>query len=122
MKIFVIGLCIGLLLGNFIGIVFMGLMVAASNEDRRREYSEPLVIETRTFDFEEIKSQVPISRYMFEKLGEDEAKNLYARKMTNGFGDFLYERFDDFVEVEKMPGYVTDSMLYTGIIRIGRKG
>ena len=39
MKIFVIGLCIGLLLGNFIGIVLMGLMVAASNEDRSREYN-----------------------------------------------------------------------------------
>lgn len=121
MKLLIIGLCIGLFVGNLFGMFLMGLMVAASNEDRRREYSEPLVIETRTFDFEEIKSQVPISRYMLEKLGEDEAKNLYARKMTNGVGDFLYERFDDFVEVEKMPGYETDSMLYTGIIRIGRK-
>lgn len=37
MKIFVIGLCIGLLLGNFIGVVLMGLMVAASNEDRSRD-------------------------------------------------------------------------------------
>lgn len=37
MKIFVIGLCIGLFIGNILGVVLMGLMVAASNEDHSRD-------------------------------------------------------------------------------------
>ena len=33
----VIGLCIGFIAGNIVGVVLMAFMVAASNEDRRRE-------------------------------------------------------------------------------------
>lgn len=37
MKLFIFGLLIGLFIGTMTGIVLMALMVAASNEDRRRE-------------------------------------------------------------------------------------
>lgn len=37
MWMLVIGLCIGFIVGNNVGVVLMALMVAASNEDRRRE-------------------------------------------------------------------------------------
>ena len=37
MWMLVIGLCIGFVVGNIVGVVLMALMVAASNEDRRRE-------------------------------------------------------------------------------------
>ena len=36
----VIGLCIGFLIGNIVGVVLMALMVAASKEDKRREDSD----------------------------------------------------------------------------------
>lgn len=42
MKLLIIGLCIGLFVGNLFGMFLMGLMVAASNEDRRREYNDLL--------------------------------------------------------------------------------
>lgn len=38
----VIGLCIGFIVGNLVGVVLMGCMVAASREDRAREYNELL--------------------------------------------------------------------------------
>lgn len=38
----VIGLCIGFVVGNIVGVVLMGCMVAASREDRAREYNELL--------------------------------------------------------------------------------
>ena len=37
MWMLVIGLCIGFIAGNILGVVLMALMLAASNEDRRRE-------------------------------------------------------------------------------------
>ena len=40
MKLFIFGLLIGLFIGTMTGIVLMALMVAASNEDRRRENEE----------------------------------------------------------------------------------
>ena len=40
MKLIIIGLCIGFILGNIVGVVLMGLMVAASNEDRSRELNK----------------------------------------------------------------------------------
>lgn len=37
MWMLVIGLCIGFIAGNIVGVILMAFMVAASNEDRRRE-------------------------------------------------------------------------------------
>ena len=37
MWMLVIGLCIGFIAGNIVGVVLMALIVATSNEDRRRE-------------------------------------------------------------------------------------
>ena len=39
---FVVGLCIGYILGNIVGVVLTALMVASSNEERRREYEDDL--------------------------------------------------------------------------------
>ena len=42
MKLLIIGVCIGFVVGNIIGVVMMACMAAASREDRAREYNELL--------------------------------------------------------------------------------
>ena len=39
---FIIGLCIGFIVGNIVGVVLMGLMAASSMESRRREQEDDL--------------------------------------------------------------------------------
>ena len=41
----IIGLCIGFIVGNISGVVLMALMVASSNEDRRREQEDEQIYE-----------------------------------------------------------------------------
>lgn len=38
----VIGLCIGFIVGNIVGVILTSLMFAASNESRRREIEDDM--------------------------------------------------------------------------------
>lgn len=38
MKLLIIGVCIGFIVGNIIGVVLMSIMAAASRDSREREY------------------------------------------------------------------------------------
>ena len=39
---FIIGLCIGFIVGNIVGVILMALMASASMESRRREREDDL--------------------------------------------------------------------------------
>ena len=42
MVYFIIGLCIGFIIGNIVGVVFMALMAVSSQDSRRRENEDGL--------------------------------------------------------------------------------
>ena len=42
MTLFIIGLCIGFVVGNIVGVVLMAIMAAASRDSREREYTDYL--------------------------------------------------------------------------------
>lgn len=66
MKLLIIGVCIGFVIGNIVGVVLMSIMAAASREDRAREYNE--LLNKHTQELTEVVEKKDDYNTLVEKL------------------------------------------------------